>query len=327
MTAEEGTAAEAEAEVLRRVGAGEPLGTDPVLVEAAARLAEAGLLSADSVGRWAAGPRGSLLDARRIEEARAGCVYGRHVEVHASVASTNDIVLERAAAGAEPGLVVCAELQTQGRGRRGRAFDSRPGLGIWSTTLLAGPADAARAPRLSLVAGLAVADAVAETTGADPGLKWPNDVLLGGRKVCGILVEARTVAGRLFPVAGIGVNVHHGPGDFPEELRSRAGSLAGVSGKRIDRTEYLVRQLDHLERWLAREEAGGVDLAAEYGARDALAGREVRVLTSDGAETGVARGVAEDGTLRVEVDGRVRTVRSGEATLADASGDSGGAPC
>ncbi|NNE42846.1 MAG: biotin--[acetyl-CoA-carboxylase] ligase [Gemmatimonadetes bacterium] len=305
--------------VLRAAGvaaAGEGGGDLAAVDRALSALGDADLLQLDGTGHARVGARGSVLSAARVRSGSAAGRYGHQVEVLASVGSTNDAVLERAASGAEPGYVICAELQTEGRGRRGRRFDSRPGLGIWSTVLLDAPADPERAARLSLVTGLAVADAVAERTGAAAQLKWPNDVLIDGRKVCGILVEARTAGGRMFPVAGIGTNVHHRMEDFPPDLRARAGSLESTTGVRVDRSEYLATLLVALERRLAAEAAGTLDLAAEFGSRDALAGRRVEVSTADGPCTGTADGVAPDGTLRVRVGGsRVVFARSGEATL------------
>ncbi|MCA9751243.1 MAG: biotin--[acetyl-CoA-carboxylase] ligase, partial [Gemmatimonadetes bacterium] len=192
------------------------IGDAPDLESALATLGD--LVSLETDGTLRFGPRGSALAAAGVQASLGGATWGRELEVLAAIGSTNDRAAERAAAGAAPGLVVTAELQTAGRGRRGRVFDSRPGLGIWSTTLLPVPADPAAAPRLSLIAALAVAEAVEERTGFSPALKWPNDVRIGGRKICGVLVEARSAGGRVFPVAGIGINVHHRPQDFPPEV-------------------------------------------------------------------------------------------------------------
>ncbi|HMB69217.1 MAG TPA: biotin--[acetyl-CoA-carboxylase] ligase, partial [bacterium] len=204
---------------------------------------------------------------------------------------------------------------TEGRGRRGRRFDSRPGLGVWSTTHLDAPPDPADAPRLSLVAALAVAAAVEELGGVRPALKWPNDVLLRGRKVCGVLVEARSVGGRVYPVAGIGLNVHHRAEDFPPEIRDLAGGLEEIGGRRQDRSRVLATVLRRLEEVLEEDRAGALDLPARFGALDALRDRPVELRERDGVRTGVARGIDAEGRLRLEADGRVTPVRGGEVTL------------
>lgn len=272
------------------------------------------------------GPRGSILSGAAVERLRRGGRLGARTEVLASVGSTNDVVFERAAAGAEPGLVVCAELQTEGRGRLGRSFDSQPGLGIWASVLLEAPDDPEDCPRLSLVAGLAVAAALEAETGARCGLKWPNDVWIGGRKVCGILVEARTAGGRTIPVAGIGINVHHRGEDFPGELRERAGSLESTTGRSIDRTRLLARVLGELEALLDADRGRRLDLPARWAERDVLSGREVEVRGGEGSVCGRAIGVAGDGSLLLRVPGEgTRAFRSGEVTLR--TGPGGGTPC
>ncbi len=212
--------------------------------------------------------------------------------------------------------MIAAERQTAGRGRRGRAFDSRSGLGLWFSVLLEPPVDPATAPRAALVAGLAVADAIADLPGASPRLKWPNDVRLGGRKVCGILVEARTVGRRIFLVAGIGINVHHRDEDFPPELVGTAGSLGSVLGRTIARAPLLASILDRLESRFEADAGGRLDLPAAFEARDDLAGREVEVVEPGRVRRGVAAGIAPDGGLRLRVPGEgIVIVRSGEASI------------
>lgn len=263
-----------------------------------------------------AGGRGSALSAANVTARLTTSQLGRPVEILAVVGSTNDVVLERAAAGARPGLVVGAELQTEGRGRRGRAFDSRPGLGVWSTTLLPSPLDATTAPRLSLIAGLAVCAALRDVTGESPTLKWPNDVRLKGRKVCGLLVEARSTGRSLFLVAGIGVNVHHRVEDFPPEVAESAVSLDGATGRRHDRSAVLAAILGQLESRLAEESAGRLDLAAAFDPWDETKGRELVVQNARETFEGCGAGVTSDGALLVAVPGRGEiAVRAGETAI------------
>lgn len=284
---------------------------------ALAALVEDGLVARGPDGLVRIGPRGSGLSATRVRELRRGGRYGASAEVLAVVDSTNDTVLERAAAGAEPGLVVAAELQTRGRGTKGRSFLSPPGLGIWSTTLLDAPPDPATAPRASLVAALAVAAAVEAATGVRPGLKWPNDVRVGGRKVCGVLVEARSRGRDMFLVAGIGVNVHHRARDFPPELRETAAGLEEQTGARLDRSAVLAEILAELEAHTDEDRRGALDLAARWAARDELDGRDVEVRVGDETLAGRADGLEDDGRLRVRSrGGAIRRIRSAETAVA-----------
>jgi BirA family biotin operon repressor/biotin-[acetyl-CoA-carboxylase] ligase len=287
------------------------------LAAAIESLEEQGLVQLGDDGRLRVGPRGSRLSAARIRELRRGARYGAAAEVRAVVDSTNDAVLDRAAAGGAPGLVIAAELQTRGRGTKGRTFLSPPGLGVWSTTLLDAPAEPAAAPRASLVAALAVAVAVERLTGVRPSLKWPNDVRLGERKVCGVLVEARSRGEGMFLVAGIGVNVHHRAEDFPPELRPIAGALEAETGARLDRSELLAEIVAELEAHTDEDRRGRLDLAARWSAWDELAGRDVEVRIGDETLAGRADGLEDDGRLRVRgPGGSVRAIRSAETAVA-----------
>jgi BirA family biotin operon repressor/biotin-[acetyl-CoA-carboxylase] ligase len=196
--------------------------------------------------------------------------------------STQERARELAAAGAPHGTLVTAGVQTAGRGRQGRAWVAPPGRALLLSLVLRG-----REPLLSLRAGLAVAD----LAGPAARVKWPNDVLLDGRKVAGVLVEGRPQES--WAALGIGINVAVEPGDFPPELRERAGTL----GWPPDRLEpALAELLRALERRLA-EPADA--LLAALRARDALLGAPVR--WNGGA--GIGAGISETGALRVRRDG------------------------
>lgn len=142
------------------------------------------------------------------------------------------------------GAVAVTDEQTEGRGRLGRRWHSPPGVSLLFSILLEPPVETARLPELSLVAGKACADVIAAVTGATPEIKLPNDVLISGRKVAGILAEARE--GRV--VLGIGVNVNVPDEDLPTEVDVPATSLLAETGHEVDRAELLVELLDRLER-------------------------------------------------------------------------------
>jgi BirA family transcriptional regulator, biotin operon repressor / biotin---[acetyl-CoA-carboxylase] ligase len=212
-----------------------------------------------------------------------------------SVGSTSDRAKDLALAGAPHGALVTAAEQTAGRGRQGRSWTTQPGAALaMSLVLRDAPA------LLPLVAAVAVA----ETCGADATIKWPNDVLVGGRKVAGILAEGRPHEG--WTVLGIGVNVAVDPADLPEELWAKAGTL----GRGRDAVEpFLAELLVRLERALTLPMAGVLDA---WRARDALAGCEV--TWADG--TGIASGIDGEGRLVVELPGGGRTaLNAGEVHL------------
>jgi BirA family biotin operon repressor/biotin-[acetyl-CoA-carboxylase] ligase len=168
-----------------------------------------------------------------------------------------------------------------------------------------------------LIAAIASAKAIESVAGHPALLKWPNDVWIGGRKVAGVLVEARTVGSRMFPVAGIGINVHHRREDFTPEVRERASSIESMGNVRVDRNILLARLFDELERHLEMESNGMLDLCAEWDQRDGLAGRNVAlVLAGQEPVLGRAAGIEADGRFRlVQADERVLCARSGEASL------------
>ncbi len=209
--------------------------------------------------------------------------------------STNDRARALAVAGAPHGTLVTTGLQTAGRGRQGRTWTTPPGRALLMSLVL-------RAPDRMLP--LAAAVAVAETAGPEAMIKWPNDVLLDGRKVAGILAEARPQDG--WAVLGMGINVALRPDDFPEELRASAGSL-GLEPRDVE--VFLERLLATLERTLALEPAALLDA---WRARDALYGREV--AWADG--TGRAGGIDGDGRLVVALpDGGRTALEAGEVHL------------
>jgi BirA family biotin operon repressor/biotin-[acetyl-CoA-carboxylase] ligase len=283
------------------------------LAEALDDLGDLVVLGGDRLLRFA---RGSALREMDVLARASDAAFAGPIEIHPVVGSTNDVVLERATGGAEPGLVVVGELQTAGRGRRGRAFDSRPGLGVWASILLPDPADASRASRLSLIAALAVVDAIRSLTDAAPKVKWPNDVRLGGRKVCGTLVEARTARGAMFPVAGIGVNVHHRADDFPPELRRVATSVELATGRRVRRGDLLAEVLTALGNLVEREREGALDLPVRFAEVDEIRGRLVEIRGVPSPLKGHAAGIREDGALVLDGPGGPAAVMAGEVSLA-----------
>ena len=204
------------------------------------------------------------------------------------------------------GAVVVADEQTAGRGRQGRRWLAPPGKAILSSTLLR-PPEGRRQPELSLVAGVAVADAVEEALGLSAQIKWPNDVLVNRKKVAGILAEARDGA----VVLGIGVNVNQRREELPPDATTPAASLFTVDGVERAREPILVRLLARLEHHYDLWREGGLDaIYVDLGSRDFLRGRRVDV----NGVAGTAVMIDRQGRLEIEVSGEHRTIESGEVT-------------
>jgi BirA family transcriptional regulator, biotin operon repressor / biotin---[acetyl-CoA-carboxylase] ligase len=204
----------------------------------------------------------------------------------------------------EEGAVAVCDVQTRGRGRLGRGWETPPGTAILCSILLVPPTERA-ATQLSLVAGLAVAEAAEAELGLAVQLKWPNDVMVNRRKVAGVLAEAAN--GRV--VVGMGVNVNQTREQLPAEAQTPPGSLYTTDGVRRQRAPLLARLLRQLERDYEQWREGGLDALYEgVGARDFLRGRRVFV---DG-QAGLGIAIDRSGRLEVEIDGHRQLVESGE---------------
>ncbi len=256
-----------------------------------------------------------LACAERIVAER-GMALGRPLHVLSETESTNDDAKRGAKEGAPHGAVWTAEVQTRGRGRQGRAWLSSRGENLLFSVLLRIPCAPVRVPLAALVCGLSVRDAVARAIGVDDAalVKWPNDVLVSGRKIAGVLVESAMSGTRVdYVVCGVGINVH--ARTLPKDLDGVATSIAlerssrGVCGE-IDRAVILADVLESLDRDIEHVLQRGLGIVhARLSRHDALRGREVSV---EGA-TGVAEGIDLDGRLRVRgPDGNARFVASGE---------------
>jgi BirA family transcriptional regulator, biotin operon repressor / biotin---[acetyl-CoA-carboxylase] ligase len=243
----------------------------------------------------------------------------RRIEWHQEIDSTQRRARELGQEGAAEGTVVIAEAQTAGRGRLGRTWHSPPGRNVYASILLRPDITPTVVPQLALVVGLGVAGAI-ETLGLAPKLKWPNDVLLDGRKTVGILTEMEAELDRVrLVIVGIGVNVNLDRGDLPPYLRDTATSLKITAGRPIDRVGYMAELLTSVERAYGRfVHEGFAGLKADFDARDALRGRRVTREVGGAPVEGVADGVDDDGALRLVADGgAVQRVVAGEVAIAE----------
>ena len=213
--------------------------------------------------------------------------------------STNEEALRKGREGALAGSVFLAQRQIAGRGRRGATWFCAEDAGLAFTLLLRPSFERALWPRLSLVAGLAVAQSI-ESTGLFPEIKWPNDVLISGRKVCGILVEAEGD----FVAVGIGLNV--GKAILPDELRDRASSLAEEGGQGATREEHLLMITERMASLQNRIVGDFSSVLVEVRARCGLAGKEIEFLEGQNKRSGICEGIGEGGDLLVREEGRLK---------------------
>jgi BirA family biotin operon repressor/biotin-[acetyl-CoA-carboxylase] ligase len=264
---------------------------------------------------------GARLSTRRL---------GRTLLARAEAGSTNDEAWDALETGASDGTVVVADVQSRGRGRAGRTWHTAPGKALALSVLLTRGCDRRSLGLLPLAAGLAVAQAL-EPLGAAPALKWPNDVLLQGRKVAGVLCESRRVpassgyptappgraaappSARAAAVVGVGVNVSQAAADFPPEIAGTATSLA-LAGVATDRESVAAAFLNALEAlWTELQTGSRAALLEAWSARADFWGRAVAVRTPAGEVRGVARALDPDGALVLVLEGGAETtVRAGD---------------
>ena len=238
-------------------------------------------------------------------------------EHHETIDSTNRRAALLGRDGLAGPMLVTAEHQSAGRGRQGRVWESPANRNFYGSFVLRPDVAQADLAPITLVAALAVADAIRAMGFAEAAIKWPNDLLLGGRKVAGILTELDNLAdGGFFVVVGIGVNLNLWEEDFPPELRAKAGSLAWHGGRPVDRSAFVEGLTQSfLDRIRAFEQQGFAGLRGEYEQRHALQGKEVRVDGGEGC-SGRVLGVDDAGALLLATAQGQRAIHAGEVTLA-----------
>lgn len=249
--------------------------------------------------------------------AGAGTAVGAAVECLETVDSTNTYLKRRAAEGAPHGLVVTAEGQTGGRGRRGRSFQSPRGQGLYLSVLLRPNIAPAEAADMTAWTAVAVCRALEALTGLRPAIKWTNDILLGGRKLCGILTElVLDREGRPAVVIGIGINVGQSSADFAPEVAPIATSLAMRMDTPPTRTALARAVIAALDAMAAEFPEKRWEYLDEYRARCVTVGKEVDVISPAGTRRGRALAVDDSFRLVVEFEnGTVEAVDSGEVSI------------
>ncbi|NLX93088.1 MAG: biotin--[acetyl-CoA-carboxylase] ligase [Clostridiales bacterium] len=235
-----------------------------------------------------------------------------------SAPSTNTIAGFLAQEHNTDGTVVIANSQTKGSGRLGRSFYSPGAVGIYFSYIKVLPKNTKNLGLLTSFAGLAVSDAVSTVCGIQPGIKWPNDILIDGKKICGILTKLKTDPKTntiTQAIIGVGVNVNQTEGEFPPDLAQKAGSLRMALGKPVDRARLCSEIIVQMDKLLFDEDALCGDATAYVERLSELSctiGKSVTVATPDGEETATAIAIAPDGGLVVKTPTGTRVIRSGE---------------
>lgn len=242
--------------------------------------------------------------------------FGKQLKYHDEVDSTQSVAQQLTAAGAPEGTVVLAELQTAGRGRMGRHWHSPKGKGLWFSLILRPDwLPLSQTPQLTLLTAVALCRSVLHVTGLDAGIKWPNDLLIDGRKVAGILLEASVENGTLqHVIAGVGISVNLTVEDYPPDIRPIATSLAIAAGRRIDRSQLLGELLAEWERLYALYRSEGfAPIKLLWEALTVSLGKAIVCRMPQETVEGFAEEIDEHGALIVRLnDGTVRKMFSGD---------------
>jgi BirA family transcriptional regulator, biotin operon repressor / biotin---[acetyl-CoA-carboxylase] ligase len=245
-------------------------------------------------------------------------VVGRDIQVFEETASTNDVIEKLARDGVKEGVVVFAESQTKGRGRLGRKWISPARKGLWFSILLRPALRPQAVTQLTVAAATALARAIRSQTGLKPEIKWPNDILVRGKKVAGILTELSAELDRVkYVVLGVGVDVNVGSTDLPPEVRRTATSLKIESGRPISRPELAVAALKELDEDYARICDGDFStIADEWEAQCTTIGHQAVIRIGNREVRGRAESLGEDGALLLRTDhGRLERIIGGDVTL------------
>ena len=245
-------------------------------------------------------------------------VIGRDIRVFQETTSTNDVADKLGRDGVKEGVVVFAESQTKGRGRLGRSWVSSQGKGLWFSVLLRPALSPQAATQLTIASATALARALKQTAGVPCEIKWPNDILVKERKLCGILTEMTAEVDKIhYIVLGIGVNVNFAAADFPADLNDIATSLALETGRTFQRAEVAAAILRELNRDYLRLRSGEFQaLADEWEDNCTTIGRNVEISSGQRAIHGRAESLDAEGALLVRTQhGHLERIMGGDVTL------------
>jgi len=249
---------------------------------------------------------------------------GKEIYYFDTIDSTNNYAKKIAEDGCEEGTVVISDCQIAGKGRRGREWASLAGKGIYMSVVLKPLLEPSQMQLITLAASVAVAEALKEQTGMDLGIKWPNDIILDARKLCGILTEMTCETDKInYVILGLGVNVNQDMEDFPADLRDKAVSLkAGCKqltgeNKTFNRAKIIASILLHIEKYYKMLQSGlNEEIIDKWRLHSITLGKQIMCSDSRGSYLCIAEDITEDGHLVVKCeDGSVRELLSGEVSI------------
>ena len=259
-----------------------------------------------------------MMKEQIIKNLRESCPWQDSLLWFDSIDSTNTRARELARQGASHGTVLIADHQTGGRGRRGRSFHSPAGSGIYMSVILRPHCAPQEIMHLTCAAAVAMCDAVESAVGFRPGIKWTNDLVCGKRKIAGVLTELGfDNRGNVdFAVIGIGINCCQQEADFPEDIRSIAGSLTSISGQSIDRAVVAAAMMDALYRMDTELLTGKAHILNRYRKDCITLGKEISLVRGEEIRHGTALDIDDAGALIVRFpDGTAEAVNSGEVSV------------
>lgn len=256
------------------------------------------------------------LNIEKLKRSLKTAWLGKKIHYFLEIDSTNNIAKKLAEQDAEEGTIVIAESQSSGRGRLGRRWESPKG-GIWLSIILRPKLRLKEAVKISLIAAVAVARTIRQELGLDAEVKWPNDVLINWRKVCGILTEAISEREKAkYAIVGIGINANFDLSVLPEELRKTATSLKEILGREIDGEKFICNLLEYFEAYYEKLRKGKFNVIIdEWRKISCILGREVQISNHERFE-GLAEDIDENGWLIVKLkDGTSKRVFSADVTV------------
>lgn len=245
-------------------------------------------------------------------------IFGKTIHYLESTDSTQKVAHQLVQEGCPNGTLVIAEEQTNGRGRLARNWHSPKYTGIWMSLILRPNLPPTKAPQFTLIAAVAVASAIEDVCQVSPDIKWPNDLLLNGKKITGILTELQADSDKINAIImGIGMNVNQKEQDFPMELHNIATSLAIETGKEISRSTLVTRILENLEKYyLLYLEKGFAPLKLLWESYAVSLGKDITARTISGNISGKALGITEEGVLKIQdQNGKIHEIYSADIEI------------
>ncbi len=258
------------------------------------------------------------INQEELKQNLAGKLIGHRLHYYESIDSTNEEAFRLGVQGAPEGTVLIAERQSAGKGRMQRVWYSPAGANIYTSIILRPTFETSRAPQISIAAGVAVAETINRYCPGKAWLKWPNDVLIDGKKVCGILAQMKMSVNAIdFIVVGIGMNVNLSHQEFPLDIQEIATSLAVETGREISRLELIISLYENLAKWYRQLAQNGFDpIKEKWLSLSSMIGKTVSVMFREETASGKAVDLGDDGSLIILTAGNeIMKVSAGDATI------------